>query len=138
MISIGPEGTTIWALQLNIDQSGNSFNSHLEKQFILVLPSQPNPPKPMKIVRGNPKLKRLLLVCCKKNQVLPIDRGDLCRGKNNMSKITTAQGNLKERRHSTQCKKTIISKVVIQWTSLTLQRTIRMLTSVSLAFLKKR
>ena len=54
-----------------------------------------------------------------------------------MSKITTAQGNLKERRHSTQCKKTIISKVVIQWTSLTLQRTIRILTSVSLAFLKK-
>ena len=53
-ISIGPEGTTIWALQLNIDQSGNSFNSHLEKQFILVLPSQPNPLKPMEIVRGNP------------------------------------------------------------------------------------
>ena len=43
MISIGPEGTTIRALQLNIDQSGNSFNSHLEKQFISVLPSQPNP-----------------------------------------------------------------------------------------------
>ena len=39
-----------------------------------------------------------------------------------MSKITTTQGNLKERRHSTQCKKTIISNVVIQWTSLTLQR----------------
>ena len=57
--------------------------------------------------------------------------------KNNMSKITTAQGNLKERRHSTQCKKTTISKVVIQWKSLTLQRTIRILTSVSLAFLKK-
>ena len=64
--------------------------------------------------------------------------GDLCRGKNNMSEITTAQGNLKERRHSTQCKKTIISKVVILWTSLTLQQTMRMLTSVSLAFLKKR
>ena len=27
-----------------------------------------------------------------------------------MSEITTAQGNLKERRYSTQCKKTIISK----------------------------
>ena len=25
----------IWALQLNIDQLGNSFNSHLEKQFML-------------------------------------------------------------------------------------------------------
>ena len=33
-----------------------------------------------------------------------------------MSKITTTQGNLKERSHSTQCKdKTIISNVVIQW-----------------------
>ena len=48
-----------------------------------------------------------------------------------MSKITTAQGNLKERRHSTQCKKAIISKVVIMWTSLTLQRTIRIHFSVS-------
>ena len=26
-------------LQLNLDQLGNSFNSHLEKQFILILPS---------------------------------------------------------------------------------------------------
>ena len=42
-----------------------------------------------------------------------------------MSKITTAQGNLMERRHSTQCKRTVISKVVIKWTSLTLQRTMR-------------
>ena len=58
--------------------------------------------------------------------------------KNNMSEITITQGDLKERRHSTQCKKTIISKVVIMWTSLTLQQTMRMLTSVSLAFLKKR
>ena len=33
MISIGQKGTTIWALQLNINQLGNSFNSHLEKQF---------------------------------------------------------------------------------------------------------
>ena len=40
--------------------------------------------------------------------------------------------------NSTQCKKTIISKVVIMWTSLTMRRTMRMLTSVSLAFLKKR
>ena len=33
------KGMIIWALQLNIDQLGNSFNSHLEKQFISVLPS---------------------------------------------------------------------------------------------------
>ena len=33
-----------------------------------------------------------------------------------MSEITITQGNLKERRYSTQCKKTIISEVVIMWT----------------------
>ena len=52
-ISIGIKDK-IRVLQLNIDQSGNSFNSHLEKQFNLVLPSQPNPLNPLKIVRGNP------------------------------------------------------------------------------------
>ena len=30
-------------LQLNISQLEDSFNSHLEKHFKLVLPSQPNP-----------------------------------------------------------------------------------------------
>ena len=35
-------------------------------------------------------------------------------------RITITQGNLKERRCSTQCKKTIISKVVIMWTCLDL------------------
>ena len=43
------QGSTV-----NIDQSGNSFNSHLEKHFNLVLPSQPNPLNPLKIERGNP------------------------------------------------------------------------------------
>ena len=65
----------IRVLQLNIDQLGNSFNSHLEKHFNLVLPSQPNPLNPLKIERGNPLPKRLL-VSCKKNLVLPIDRGN--------------------------------------------------------------
>ena len=32
----------IRVLQLNIDQLAKSFNSHLEKYFNLVLPSQPN------------------------------------------------------------------------------------------------
>ena len=124
-------------LQLNIDQSGNSFNSHLEKHFNLVRPSQSNPLNPLKFVRGNPKLKRLL-VSCKKSSVLPIDQGNPRQRKNNMSEITITQGNLKERRYSTQCKKTIILKVVTKWTSLTLRRTMRMLTSTSLAFLTKR
>ena len=61
---------------MNIDQSGNSFNSHLEKHFNLVLPSQPNPLNPLKIERGNPLPKRLL-VSCKENLVLPIERGNL-------------------------------------------------------------
>ena len=59
-ISIGPEGTTIWVLQLNIDQSGNSFNSHLEKHFILVLPSQPNSLNPVKIERGKPVTQEIV------------------------------------------------------------------------------
>ena len=44
----------IRVLQLNIDQLANSFNSHLEKHFNLVLPSQPNSLNPLKIERGNP------------------------------------------------------------------------------------
>ena len=38
--------------QLKINQLENSFNSHLEKHF-LVLPSQPNSLNPLKIERGN-------------------------------------------------------------------------------------
>ena len=34
-------------LQLNISQLENSFNSHLEKHFNLVLPSQPNSLNPV-------------------------------------------------------------------------------------------
>ena len=37
----------IRVLQLNTDQLVNSFNSHLEKHFNLVLPSQPNSLKPI-------------------------------------------------------------------------------------------
>ena len=51
MISIGQKGMMNWALQLNIDQLENSFNSHLEKHFNLVLPSQPNSLNPLKIER---------------------------------------------------------------------------------------
>ena len=40
-------------LQLKISQLENSFNSHLEKHFKLVLPSQPNSLNPLKIERGN-------------------------------------------------------------------------------------
>ena len=62
MISIGPKGTTIWALQLNIDQSGKSFNSHLEKQFILVLPSQPKSPKTNGDRSGRPVTQEIVSV----------------------------------------------------------------------------
>ena len=74
----------IRVLQLNIDQLANSFNSHLEKHFNLVLPSQPNSLNPLKIERGNPLPKRLL-VSCKKNLVLPIDRGNPIERKKNAS-----------------------------------------------------
>ena len=74
----------IRVLQLNIDQLANSFNSHLEKHFNLVLPSQPNSLNPLKIERGNPLPKRLL-VSCKKNLVLPIDRGNRIERKKNAS-----------------------------------------------------
>ena len=74
----------IRVLQVKINQSGNSFNSHLEKHFNFVLPSQPNPLNPLKIERGNPLPKRLL-VSCKKSSVLPIDRGNPRQRKNNMS-----------------------------------------------------
>ena len=43
------QGSTV----LNISQLENSFNSHLEKHFKLVLPSQPNSLNPLKIERGN-------------------------------------------------------------------------------------
>ena len=62
-------------LQLNIDQLANSFNSHLEKHFNLVLPSKPNSLNPLKTERCNLSPKKLL-VSCKKNLVLPIDRGN--------------------------------------------------------------
>ena len=48
------------------------------------------------------------------------------------------QGNLMERKNSTQCKKIVISKVVIKRISLTLRRTMGTLTSTSPAFLTKR
>ena len=46
-----------------------------------------------------------------------------------MSEITINQGNLMERKNCTQCKKIVISKIVINWTSLTLRRTMGTLTS---------
>ena len=42
-ITIGPEGMINWVLQLNNSQLGNSFNSLLEKHFVLSFPSQSKP-----------------------------------------------------------------------------------------------
>ena len=55
-----------------------------ENHFNLVLPSQPNSLNPLKIERGNPLPKRLL-VSCKKNLVLSIDRGNPIERKRNAS-----------------------------------------------------
>ena len=65
-------------LQLNISQLENSFNSLLEKHFVLDLPSQPNPNLIQLVIeRGNlwskktrPVHERLLVNGCKKNLVL--------------------------------------------------------------------
>ena len=109
------QGSTVEHRQL-----GNSFNSHLEKHFNLVLPSQPNPLNPLKIERGNPLPKRLL-VSCKNNLVLPIDRG-----------------NPIERKDCTKCKKIVISKIVMMRISSTLRWTTRTLISTSPAFPMRR
>ena len=47
-------------LQLNISQLEDSFNSHLEKHFKLVLPSQPNSLNPVKIERGKPVTQEIV------------------------------------------------------------------------------
>ena len=50
----------IRVLQLNIDQSGNSFNSHLEKYFNLVLPSPTQFPKPIEDRTGQPVTQEIV------------------------------------------------------------------------------
>ena len=120
----------IRALQLNIAQLASSFNSHLEKHFNLVLPSQPNSLNPLRIERGNPLPKRLL-VSCKKNLVLPIDRGNpIGRKKNASEKLTIERGNLL-REDCTKCKKMVISKIVMTRISSTFRWMTRTLNSTS-------
>ena len=118
-ISIGLK-EMIRFLQLNISQLENSFNSHLEKNFNLVLPRQPNSLNPLKIERGNLWPKRLL-VSRKENWVRQIERVNLWKMKKNASwEITIERGNLwKEVR--TKCKKLVISKIVMTRTSSTLR-----------------
>ena len=51
-----------WVLQLNNSELESSFNSHLEKHFKLVLPSQPNPnPIQSVIDRGNLSTQNVFL-----------------------------------------------------------------------------
>ena len=47
-------------LQLNINQLENSFNSHLEKHFNLVFPSQPNSLKPIEDRTGQPVTQEIV------------------------------------------------------------------------------
>ena len=50
-----------WALQLNIDQSGNSFNNHLEKQSIHFGSSKPTQsPKPIEDRTGQPVTQEIV------------------------------------------------------------------------------
>ena len=107
-ISIGLKEMINRVLQLNISQLENSFNSHLEKQFKLVLPSQPNSLNPLKIERRN-----------------------LWKMKKNASwEITIERGNLwKEAR--TKCKKLVLLNIVITRTSSTLRLMTKTSTSTS-------
>ena len=81
-----------WVLQLSNSQLESSFNSLLEKHFVLNFPNQPNPnPIQSVIDRGNlrtqnvflwrkekrPVHKRLMVNVCKKNLVLEIEQGNL-------------------------------------------------------------
>ena len=52
----------IRVLQLNIDQSGNSFNSHLEKQFNLVSSKPTQSPKPIEDRSGRPVTQEIVSV----------------------------------------------------------------------------
>ena len=92
---------------------------------------------PLKIERGNPLPKRLL-VSCKKNLVLPIDRGNPIAEEEKRVKITIDRGNPIERKDCTKCKKIVISKIVMMRISSTLRRTTRTLTSTSPAFPMRR
>ena len=94
-------------------------------------------PKPIEDRTGNPLPKRLL-VSCKKNLVLPIDRGNPIERKKNASEITMDRGNPIERKDCTKCKKIVISKIVMMRIGSTLRRTTRTLTSTSLAFPMRR
>ena len=51
-----------WVIQLNNSQLENSFKSHLEKQFKLVLPSQPNSLNQSVIDRGNLRTQNVFLL----------------------------------------------------------------------------
>ena len=84
-ITIGLKGMINWVQQLNNSQLENSFNSHLEKHFNLVLPSQPNSLNPLKIEWSNLWPKRLL-VSRKENLVLLIERGNLRKRKKRVLK----------------------------------------------------
>ena len=101
--------------------------------------SKPTPfPKPIADRTGKPVTQEIVGKLQEESSVLPIDRRNPRQRKNNMSEITMDQGNLMERKNSTQCKKIVISKVVIKRISLTLRRTMGTLTSTSPAFLTKR
>ena len=69
------EGMINWVLQLNNSQSGNSFNSLLEKHHVSIFPNQPNPnPIQSVIDRGNVIAQKMCLLLKEKNVPFPRDR----------------------------------------------------------------
>ena len=94
-------------------------------------------PKPIEDRSGKPVAQEI--VGKLQEELSSSDRkGNPRQRKNNMSEITMDQGNLMERKDCTECKKIVISKIVIKRISLTLRRTMRTLISTSPAFLTKR
>ena len=59
-ISIGPKGIMNWALQLNIDQSRNTFNSHLERTLQLGSSKPTQFPKPIEDRSGRPVAQEIV------------------------------------------------------------------------------
>ena len=92
--------------------------------------SQPNSLNPLKIERRNLSPKRLL-VSCKENLVLLIDRSNTIEMKTNASwKIPIERGNLWKQAR-TKCKKLVLSNIVMTRTSSTLRLMTKTSTSTS-------
>ena len=119
----------IRVLQLNISQLENSFNSHLEKHFNLVLPSQPQS-KPIDDRSG--QLVTQEIVGKSQGELSSSDRpGEPVKDEEKrVLRNHDRTGNL-WKEDCTKCKKLVISKIVMTRISSTLRWMTRTLISTS-------